>query len=441
MCDDRMQVSRRRLLQWLGAGSVSTIAGCQGQNSSEETTAHTTTRLTTATETEGSSTTTETTTESGPAWKPRTPPKALSPSEVVGATHVAGQYHFSEDDFLNAGAKRLDSLGTDVIKLWLHRMDEKYPYNSDWESEYQSMVDVAKTPYVREVFDRDFSTYVLLAHSYHDGPWVSFQDGLTQADVTELENRFEALTSYLLETYDGTGKTFVLQHWEGDNLAQEDSQQPLSADLSERFRRWLTARQTGVERARDRIESDVTVLHAAEVNYVLDAKNDGTARVINEVVPETGVDLVSYSAWELGDQLAGHGWAPGHNGDEQFDDAETVIMETLDYVDSQAPDPNDYVAGSLTDRQSNVYLGEFGSPFEQRGDQRAMKIIRPVLEHSLDWGVRWALYWQLYCNEKTVDGSVSDNDDVRGFYLIRPDGSRAPSYEYLKSVLERDRQF
>ncbi len=320
-------------------------------------------------------------------------------------------------------------------------MGAKYPYNSDWQSEYQSMVEVAKTPYVREVFERDFSTYVLLAHSYHDGPWVSFRDGLTEADLTELENRFEALTRHLLETYDGTEKTFVLQNWEGDNLVQKDRDQPLSSDAADRFRRWLTARQTGVERARNQIDSDVTVLHAAEVNYVLDAKNSGTPRVINEVVPETDVDLVSYSAWELGDQLAGHGWAPGHNGEEQFDEAETIVTETLEYIDSNAPEADGYVAGSLTERQSNVYLGEFGSPFQQRGDERAMQIIRPVLENSLDWGVRWAIFWQLYCNEKTVEGTVEENNDVRGFYLIRPDGTRAPSYDYLSSVLERDEQY
>lgn len=442
------EVPRRTYLTTLlTTGLTAGVAGCStsSDNPNTETTVSSTERTTTTDTTETTNTETTdtetTTTESRPAWEPRTPPDALSPSDVVGVTHVNGQYHFSDDDYLNAGAKRLEELGTDVIKIWFKRMGAKYPYNSDWRSEYQSMVEVAKTPYVREVFERDFSTYVLLAHSYHDGPWVSFRDGLTETDLTELENRFESLTRHLLETYDGTGKTFVLQNWEGDNLAQENENQPLSSDAADRFLRWLTARQTGVEHARNRIDSDATVLHAAEVNYVLDAKNSGTPRVINEVVPKTDVDLVSYSAWELGDQLAGEGWAPGHNGEEQFDEAERIVTETLEYIDSKAPEADGYVAGSLTERQSNVYLGEFGSPFEQRGDQRAMQIIRPVLENSLDWGVRWAIYWQLYCNEKTVEGDVAENDDVRGFYLIRPDRTRASSYDYLSSVLERDEQY
>lgn len=440
MGHDSTAVSRRRVLRLLGIGGVSSIAGCGEQRDSTPTPTTENTPPGRSTETR-TDIQTPTETEAEPVWKPRNPPDELPPSEVVGATHVDGKYHFTDKDFLNEGANQLDSIGTDVIKLWFHQMGEMYPYNSDWEGEYDSMVEVANTRYVREVFDRPFSTYVLLAHSYHKGPWVTFQDGLTGSDIADLEDRFEALTRHLLETYDGSGKTFVLQNWEGDNLAQKQSSDPLPADVAKRFQKWLSARQTGVERARDTVESDVTVLHAAEVNYVLDAKNEGTARVINEVIPETEVDLVSYSTWEMGDQLAGERWAPGHNGETQFDEAETIVTETLDFIDSQTPEPNDYVAGLLTSRQSNVYLGEFGSPFQQQGQETAMNIIRPVLEHSLDWGVRWAFYWQLYCNEKTVEGDVAGNDDVRGFYLIRPDGTRAPSLEYISSVLGRDERY
>lgn len=410
---------RRRFLE-LGSLGVSAVSGClQGEFG-------------------GSS---GTPTPSTPVWTPREPPDTLPPSDVIGATHSNGAYHFSDDDFLNEGAERLSTLGTNVIKVWLHRIAEKYPFNSDWSRSLTSLTEVAKSPYVQELFERPFSTYVLLAHSRAWGEWVGFQDDMSAQHTRSVRRRFEDLTRHLLSTYDGTGKTFVLQHWEGDNLAQEDPTAPLPEPVAENFRRWLTARQEGVERARDAVDSDVTVLHAPEVNFVLDAMTDGTARVINEVVPQVDVDLVSYSAWEMGDQLAGYRWAPGHNGQRQFDEAESVIHDTLDYIESQAPTPNDYVAGVLTDRQSNVYLGEFGSPLQRHGSERAMRIIRPVLEHSLDWGVRWALYWQLYCNEATVEGEVTENDDVQGYYLIRPDGTRAPTWEYLETKLAADRSY
>jgi hypothetical protein len=374
--------------------------------------------------------------ETGPAWKPQEPPSDVPLRDVVGVSHVDGAYNFTKKPFLQEGADRLAELGTDVVKVWFHRIGEKYPFNHDWKASYDSMRAIAETEPVQRLFEGPFSTYFVLAHSYTWGRWLGFQDGVTDESLAEVADRFEALATHLLERYDGTGKTFVLQHWEGDNLAQSDRKEPLAGDVAANFRRWLDARQRGVERARDRVESDVSVLHAAEVNFVLDAKADGTARVVNEVLPETSVDLVSYSAWELGDQLAGEGWAPGHNGEVQFDEAETLIPDTLNYVESHAADPNAYVAGELADGQSNVVLGEFGSPLRQQGTETAMRITRNVLDHSLDWGVRWAIYWQLYCNEPTTDGDVTGNDDVSGFHLIRPDGTRSPAWRYLDAVLD-----
>lgn len=454
MADRRAELSRRQLLELLNAGVLTSIAGCSQQEADQsfsptssvtQPAPETSTRpVQTETNTQTApeeATETPSETQSGPVWTPREPPGELPPSEVIGVTHSEGRYHFTDEDFLNEGAKKIADLGTNVIKIWFHRIDEKYPYNSNWRDSYGSMVEVAKTDYAKELFSRPFSTFIILAHSHTWGEWLDFQSGVNSIEMEEIRTRFANLTEHLLSTYDGTGKTFVLQHWEGDNLAQENRNDPLPELIAENFRRWLTARQEGVEQARDTIQSDVTVLHAPEVNFVLDAKNSGTARVINEVIPEVEVDLVSYSAWELGDQLNGEGWAPGHNGQKQFDEAETVVRETLDYIESKTPDPNDYVLGSLTDRQSNIYLGEFGSPFQEKGSETAMRIIRTVLENSLDWGVRWAIYWQVYGNEKIVEGEVTENDDVRGFYLIRPDGTLAPSWEYLKSLLQSNKTF
>jgi hypothetical protein len=293
----------------------------------------------------------------------------------------------------------------------------------------------------------DFSTYVILSHSrtFSSAGWVPIYNGVSDAELEEVEKRFQDVSEYLLQTYDGTKKTFVFQPWELDNHAltpvrDEDDwrETELSEEVAEHYRRWLRARQNGVERARERIESDVSVLNAAEVNFVLDARSDGTSRVINSVVSEIDVDLVSYSAYELHDQFLGHGWAPGHNGEKEFDRADEIITETLDYVQEQAPEPNDYVNGILSEDQSNIYLGEYGSPLNQEfpGEEASMRAIRITTEHCLEWGVRWALYWQLYDNEPTTEGEITDNDDVRGFHLIRPDGSKAPTWDYYQDRLE-----
>ena len=63
------------------------------------------------------------------------------------------------------------------------------------------------------------------------------------------------------------------------------------------------------------------------------------------------------------------------------------------------------------------------------------KTIRNVVDTSLDWGCPYVVYWQLYCNEAKHQ-PVHSNADVRGFWLVRPDGSRSWAWDYLKEKLQ-----
>jgi hypothetical protein len=54
--------------------------------------------------------------------------------------------------------------------------------------------------------------------------------------------------------------------------------------------------------------------------------------------------------------------------------------------------------------------------------------------------IPWILHWELYCNEianKDVPRqSVYRAGDLRGFWLVRPDGSLSYSGKYLKALLD-----
>ena len=65
------------------------------------------------------------------------------------------------------------------------------------------------------------------------------------------------------------------------------------------------------------------------------------------------------------------------------------------------------------------------------------------------FGLQYAVYWQLCCNEymgsdasvKNLRGEqlrdyVFTKEDFNGFYLIKPDGTKTETYEYLKSVFQ-----
>lgn len=349
-------------------------------------------------------------------------------ADRLGVTHTDPRYSFTDRNVLNEGAERLQELGTRVMKVWFHRCDEQYAQHSTWPT-FDSPVERARHSYFRELFDRPFDTFVLSAYSEQPGVGEHyFRDGVSDEQYGTEVRQFCELTKHLLRTYDGTEKTFVLQHWEGDWAilgSYDRAEEPTDAAVQGMVQ-WLAARQQGVRKARREVESDVTVLHAAEVNLVRSAMTDGDRRVVNAVLPETTVDLVSYSAYDA----QAEGFVP-ENPNEQWQGSATppehvaLIRETLDYVAAQAPTPDDYVRERLRDGERNVYVGEYGH-HEADGTKAQTHLGRVMTDVALDWGARWVIYWQLYDNE----GS--------GFGLVRADGSTTPTYDHLQRLLATD---
>jgi hypothetical protein len=344
---------------------------------------------------------------------------AVPTRDVLGVTHAAGKYNFTGEDFLNEGADRLLELGTRVIKVWFDpNATPLYSFNSDWGEPPENLADLARHPYYQELFAKPFSTFILVVA--RRVPINEFIDGMTRDEVELERQQMYDLTRHLLTTYQGTGKTFVLQNWEGDHLLRRG----LTAEEEpDRLRvrgmiAWLNARQAGVSQARREIpEAGVTVAHAVEVNLLRQAMA-GKVTAANDVVPSTRADLYSYSSWDV-----------------EFDPAE--LVRALDYLAAKAPDSSLY--GSR-----NVFLGEYGAAKDHvsnEGDRAA--VIRELTEAALGWGARWVVYWQLYCNEpaRVYQTERPANQDLRGFWLIRPDGVKTRMYNYffgqLGSSLQR----
>lgn len=363
-------------------------------------------------------------------------------SQRVGSTHVAPDYTFTDHNVLNEGAKRLQELGSEVIKIWFHYLDEKYPQHSDWPSSFDSLVEQANHEYLRELFERPFKTYILSTYSRRPGNYNHyFREGVSTAQYQQEVEEFYELSKHLLEAYRGSGKEFVLQHWQGDwaIIGSYDSSQEPTDEAVAGMIRWLNARQEGVTKARQEVESDVAVLHATEINIVLPAMLDGERRVVNAVLPETNVDLVSHNSY---DEM--HlGYVPGNpNNDEergvmagrhyQYEpvtppEQVELMYETLDYVNRQAPEPSAYARDVLSNPEKNVFVGEYGFPSQTKGMKQSARLSKVMTDVALDWGARWVLYWQLYDNEET------------GYWLIRSDGTKTPTYRYFRKLIETNR--
>ncbi len=327
----------------------------------------------------------------------------------VGVTHVAGKYHLTDRDFLSEGAEAIERLGAKVIKLWLSRPERDYPFNSQW-SPTKSLVEIVQTPYYRALFARPFTTIVMVAYApgRDDHYW---RKGMNDDQKRVEEQAFYDLAKHLLTAYRKTGKTFVLQHWEGDWAIRGsyDANAELDPVAVQGMADWLTARQAGVERARREVKPDgVRVFHASEVNLVVQAMRDNKPGVTDRVLPKVKLDLVSYSAWD------GQG------------DAET-LRKALDFIAAHMRE-----GGAFGKR--SVYVGEYGYPENDGGLEKVRQIVTTALDTALEWGCPYVIYWQVYCNEARRQ-PVTKNDDVRGFWLIKPDGTKAWTWDYLSRRL------
>lgn len=342
--------------------------------------------------------------------------------DVIGVTHVDGKYYLTDTDFLNEGADQILALGSRVIKVWFHDPHRSYPFNSQWPR-IQSLVETAQASYFRELFEKPFTTYFLMAFSMgnDDAYW---RKGLTREQKFQERRQFYELAKYLLTTYKGTGKTFILQHWEGDWLIRGNYDRNVdpTPEAINGMIDWLNARQGGVDQAREEIGTDgVWVYHAAEVNRVVPSMRQGKPNVVNAVLPHTKLDLVSYSAWDA--------------ATENFEDP-NVFREALNFIATYMPD-----SPVFGDR--NVYVGEFGMPENKFSAGQIQTAIPNAVETALAWGCPYIVYWQVYCNElqdERYKPPVQNNDAVRGFWLIRPDGSKAWTWEYFHTLLSPETQ-
>jgi hypothetical protein len=321
--------------------------------------------------------------------------------DILGACHFYGDYLFSSEDLLNDGADRLLEMGSRVIKCaFRENMSSYYALNSEWPP-VRDFVELAQTPSFQRLFAKPFSAYFLMA--YAPGRDLHyFLNGMSSSDIAWERQRVYDLSAFLLTTYRGTGKTFVLTNWESDwaltpPRAATDPTPTRAADPKaiRGMVEWFNARQDAIEQARrDCGMEGVVVAQAAEVNLVERAMR-GETRATNDVIPYTRCDLYSYSAWDV---LCGE---------------RSLFRDALDYIAEKAP------ASDLFG-EKNVYVGEFGAPVSQFGVDEQLAIARHAVETALEWGAPYLLYWVMY----DVD-----------FGLILPDGKKTPVWNYFSQRL------
>jgi hypothetical protein len=341
-------------------------------------------------------------------------------SDRFGSAHVSGKYCFTEKPFLLEGAEKLLSLGTRLGKFWFEpaRVRQSYPFHSQWGS-YRTLVDLARSEYFAQLWQMPFATFVLEAMAPSEEGWR--KAGLSDDFCAAVTREYFDVTAHFYRLFRDRAVTVVLQNWEGDWQLRGEGQEwnPPPADWKQRceqMQRWLAARQAGVAKARAEFGAGAkcVVAHAAEVNRVDDAFK-GIPTMTRHVLPGVEVDLVSYSTYDGMDGGPLHFW------------------KCLEEIRAHAR------TGPLFGRGA-VAIGEFGIP-ENASPKRITERYDEALGVMLAANVRYAAHWELYCNEFAAAGKpptpVSDPKLMRGFWLMKPDGSLSEGGKYFSALWRR----
>jgi hypothetical protein len=353
-------------------------------------------------------------------------------SFAVGIAHVAGNYGFTQENFLVEGAERIQALGSDAIFIYLTpSFRQKYPEraSNSWPAtDPHNLVELAQTDPYRYVLGMPFKTIVLTANTFaNSGSVAGFASTPSRWDAEEQE--YYRLAKYLYQTYQGSGKTFILKNWEGDwlGLQNYDTTADISPGMIDDLRAWLSAREHGVNRARQELGRipGVAVFHAVEVNRVLDCSQRGLQRLINAVVPYVNADMVTYSSYDS--TLAGS-------------DANAVaqsLNEALDTIKRLAPDPL-----GLGDRR--ILITEYGL-YEMKRPSETIWRAEAILSTAKSAGLVGAFLWNVFDNECTDangqpdgvgilpgDAGRPDAAACPGLWAVRPDGSISPVVSVLQ---------
>jgi hypothetical protein len=337
--------------------------------------------------------------------------------DVIGTTLVDGKYFLTSKPNLIEGAEKMLELGTRVGKFWFEpgRAARDNPWNSDWPA-MATLRDLAASPYWQSVFRLPFTTLMLNTHSPGERGWNAEEP---PAYYEHISAEWAELVRYLYEKQGDRPLTIILQNWEGDWQLRGtgvlwDTPPSDWQGRCARYARRLAARQEGVNRARATAPagSRLRVGHAAEVNRVVDGWK-GIPTMAEHVLPLVEVDLVSYSCYDAME-----------NG--------PTLVRAIETIRRFARTGAIFGPGA-------VYIGEIGIPENVRPERIAERWDE-LLGAALAAGVLYIAQWQLYCNEldpRTAPHPappIRDPRHLRGFWLIRPDGSLSDTGTYFRRL-------
>ncbi len=343
---------------------------------------------------------------------------------VLGTQTVGAKYKFTDETNLVETAKAIHDMGSNLLKF---SMSPRYwweNYDIPKDDKITSLEMLAQEKSMKQVLDMDFKYYQIWAYEFShytpepagqkkDENQIKFIGGMSDAHADASYREMYDFAAYLLKTYSGTGKVFLLGNWEGDwHLRWDyDRSKPADPKTIEGMTRWLQVRQKAVEDAKKAIKhKNVELYFYVEVN-LSDLALAGKDCVINSILPNINPDYVSFSSYTATN--------PPKNEAEM----DQLLTEHLNYIESKMQ-PKPEIKGK------RLFIGEYGwselgfysNEPAYRSPEEVNQRAKWVMKSALKWGCPYILWWEMYNNEMSKDGKN------RGFWLINEKGVKTPLY-------------
>lgn len=338
---------------------------------------------------------------------------------AIGTQTVGAKYQFTDKTMLVETAQEIKNMGSNLLKFSMHPRYCTENYGLPKNDEITSLTKLAiLEPSVKEVLDMDFKYYHIWTYGFSqytnepeggkdDTAQIKFINGYPQEYEDALYKELYEFATYLLKTYNKTGKVFYLGNWEGDwHLRSDyDRTKPANPQTLEGMIKWCKVRQKAIDDAkRDVPHNNVQLYHYIEVNLVQKAMKESDAVVVtNSIVNVVNPDYVSYSSYDA---------------TNPFKTEEAVrknLQKSLSYIESHLKPKKGLPAGK------RVWIGEYGSPSSNYDDH--MQNLRSIwtIKAALEWGTPYILYWEMYNNEIN-----SNTGEQVGYWLINDRGTKQP---------------
>ena len=326
----------------------------------------------------------------------------------VGSSGMNMEYKFTPEPGVVEMGRRVVELGGDAYKFQLGGDNYRTLYTDlpelPADQRNTTLEVLLNEPAYQAVFDLPLKFFVMYAFGmempYYDVIRTGY--GNTEWAQKEYDQLYE-LTRHLLQTYQGTGKVFIITSWESDwpLLEGQGEQGTPTGNRIQGFIEWFNNRYKAINDARNSLPdvTGVEVFHSEEINIIQKVLDDPSKKaIVNAVLPHVTVDLVAYSAY---------------NAINHVEQLSQRLHTHLDYIESQAKLSGRWHYGRP------VIIGEYNYGHLPNGPVRGERSLL-ALRSAGSWGCPLILYWMTYSGVFTTAWDTGA--------WIDPDGTRTNEY-------------